>query len=153
MTDLLDSTIKKKTVHDGFSNIQDRVRHLFIDGLIVMISSALILALLDILFLEIRDTNRLALSIIVLIVYMIYYSTFEFYVGFTIGKLLNKTRVINIDDSKPTFQQILIRTLTRLIPFGFITILTPYKGALHDLFSKTRTIRIKKKKFVEVNEI
>lgn len=150
MTQLLDSTIKKKTIDDGFSNIQDRIRHFFIDGLIVMITSALILALLDIIFIEIRETNRLALGIIILIVYTIYYTSLEYFFGFTIGKFFNKTRVVTQDrEDKPTFSQILIRTITRTIPIGFVTIATPYKGALHDVLSKTITIRIKRKKFVE----
>lgn len=154
MSDLLDSTIKKKTVQDGFTNIQDRIRHLLIDGLIVMIISALIRTLVEITHLLTQEEIRMVgATAITLSVYILYYTTLEFYFGFTIGKLLNKTRVINLDESKPRFVQIVIRTLTRPIPIGFVTIATPYKAALNDLFSKTRTIRIKKKKFVEVNEV
>jgi uncharacterized RDD family membrane protein YckC len=155
LSDLLDSTVKKENVHDGFSNLQDRIRHIFIDGLIVLIVSALIRSLVEMgNFFETREIFKLAVIGIMLTTYSLYYSLLEFYFGFTIGKLLNKTRVVSLNTKgKPNFSQVLIRTLTRLIPIGFVTIVTPYRATVHDLFSKTRTIRIKKKYVIKVNEI
>lgn len=153
MNDLLDSSVKKKTVQDGFATIQDRVRHFYIDGLIVLITSVnVLLSLPDGRHSESLKLDNFTFTTILLIVYFLYYTLLEYFFGFTLGKLINKTRVVNLDSSKPSFIQILIRTSARLIPFGFITNLSPYGAALHDLFSKTRTIRFKKKYVVELDD-
>jgi uncharacterized RDD family membrane protein YckC len=48
---------------------------------------------------------------------MILYFVSEFYTGKTLGKLITGTKVISTEDDKPTAQQILYRTLSRIVPF------------------------------------
>jgi len=154
MLDLLDSTVKKATVNDGFCNMQDRIRHFFIDGLIVLIVSALIHALIEKAFVfHSGNSYNLTIILIRLGVYSLYYTLMEYFIGYTLGKLINKTRVVSLNNEKPTFSAISIRTITRLIPIGFVMIATPYRAFLHDILSKTRTMRIKKKNVIRVNEI
>ncbi len=154
MSELLDSTVKKVTVHDGFTNLQDRIRHFFIDGLIVLTLSLFIQKIVELgIGFESHERHSNTLVLIRLMTYMLYYSLMEYFLGYTLGKWLNKTRVVSINENKPTFGQILIRTITRLIPIGFLTIFSPYTAFLHDLLSQTRTMRIKKKKVLRVNEI
>ena len=71
-------------------------------------------------------------------IYCVYYFTFEYFAQATIGKLVRRTRVMTVDEKKPTALQVLTRMVSRLIPLGFILLYTPYKITLHDLFSKTR---------------
>lgn len=73
--------------------------------------------------------------------YFVYYFIFEFSFGQTIGKMITKTKVVS-DNSKlkPSFIQVLIRTLVRIIPIYFLSQFFIGKG-LHDLFSKTVLIK------------
>jgi uncharacterized RDD family membrane protein YckC len=154
MSDLLDSTVRKRTVQDGFANLMDRVRHFYVDGLIILIPSFVVLTFIrKPIYFRTQGNDNFYLLLIIVAIYILYYVLLEYFVGFTIGKFLNKTRIISLDETKPSFSQIVVRTFTRLIPFGILTVLSPYQAAVHDLFSKTRVIRIKKKFVVEVNEI
>lgn len=70
-----------------------------------------------------------------------YYIILESIFDKTIGKVIMKTSVISIKDyCKPTFVQILWRTLSRLIPFDPFSYLFK-SGGIHDLISKTEVIR------------
>lgn len=73
--------------------------------------------------------------------YFLYYLGFEFVLGKTVGKYFTGTRVVNESDlTHPTFIQILIRTICRIIPLYFITYFMTGKG-VHDHFSKTILIK------------
>lgn len=75
--------------------------------------------------------------------YFIYYLTFEYAFGKTVGKFITKTKVVSSENlTRPTFIQILIRTISRIIPFYFISYLMTGKG-MHDHFSKTILIKSK----------
>ena len=74
--------------------------------------------------------------------YYLYYFTFEFFGGQTIGKMITKTKVVSIKNGvKPSVLKILIRTLSRLIPIDFIFYLFQPNG-IHDLLSKTELKRV-----------
>ena len=79
-----------------------------------------------------------------IIVYFSYYLVLESLFSLTTGKFFNKVRVVTIEKEKPTFGQVLLRSIMRLIPFGFIIFYTPHNRALHDLLSNTWVGRIKK---------
>lgn len=73
--------------------------------------------------------------------YFLYYLGFEFAFGKTVGKFITQTKVVSSKDlTKPTFIQVLIRTLSRIIPFYFISYLMTGKG-IHDHFSNTILIK------------
>ncbi|OIQ19411.1 MAG: hypothetical protein BM549_10735 [Lacinutrix sp. MedPE-SW] len=77
------------------------------------------------------------LNYFMIALYYLYYLIFEYTTGQTIGKIITKTKVVNIDnDLKPSFSTILLRTLCRLIPFEIISYLFSVNG-LHDRLSKT----------------
>ena len=48
---------------------------------------------------------------------MLVYFLSELYTGKTLGKLITGTKVISTDDNNLTAQQILYRTLSRIVPF------------------------------------
>jgi uncharacterized RDD family membrane protein YckC len=69
-----------------------------------------------------------------------YYILSEFLFQRTLGKLLTKTKVVAKTGAKPTFGQILGRTLSRSIPFEYLSFLVSVNG-IHDRLSGTRVIR------------
>lgn len=73
----------------------------------------------------------------------IYYVICEAGFGKTLGKLATSTRVVNIHGEKPTFQQIFVRSLCRLIPFEPFSAFNSNKIMWHDSLSKTYLINEK----------
>ena len=77
-----------------------------------------------------------------ILLYYLYYFILELTIGQTIGKIVTKTRVVNIDNNgKPNFTRILIRTISRLIPIDFLSYLFSSNG-IHDILSKTELKKI-----------
>jgi uncharacterized RDD family membrane protein YckC len=75
--------------------------------------------------------------IITFLILFTYYILLEYKTNKTLGKLLTRTTILMIDGSKPTLKTIIIRTLSRLIPFN--TLITLFTGiSIHDRVSKTR---------------
>ncbi len=71
-----------------------------------------------------------------------YYLFAEYKFQKTIGKLLTKTKVVSLKGDKPSFTQIILRTLCRSIPFEYFSYLTTVEG-IHDRLSKTRVVKSK----------
>ena len=77
-----------------------------------------------------------------IIFYYFYYFIFELTTGQTIGKMITKTKVVDVKSgNNPDFLKILIRTASRLIPIDFISYLFSSKG-IHDILSKTELKRV-----------
>ncbi|MDG5490815.1 RDD family protein [Psychroserpens sp. SPM9] len=92
------------------------------------------------------------------IVLLIYYTTIETLTGRSIGKFVTNTKVVIYDGSKPSFHEILVRSLCRMIPFEAFSFLGEDGKGWHDSISKTFVVDIKKfeeKKvaFEELDEI
>jgi uncharacterized RDD family membrane protein YckC len=78
---------------------------------------------------------------------IIYFSTFLLYYGFmefkyqkTFAKFITKTKVVTLDGHRPNKGKILIRTLSRLIPFDYLSYFISNLG-IHDKLSKTCVIK------------
>ena len=75
---------------------------------------------------------------------LIYYIGCEFFFGFTVGKLITGTRVVNRQGKRPSFGQILGRTLSRWVPFAPLSFLgSNPEGGWHDRWSGTRVVRVR----------
>lgn len=86
--------------------------------------------------------ERKELKYFMILFYYLYYFIFELTTGQTIGKMITKTKVIDITTGKnPSFLKILTRTLSRLIPIDFLSYLFSSNG-IHDILSKTELRRI-----------
>jgi len=86
--------------------------------------------------------ERQNLKYLMILVYYLYYFILELTIGQTIGKMVTKTRVVNIDNGgKPNFTKIFIRTISRLIPIDFLSYLFSSNG-IHDILSKTELKKI-----------
>ena len=71
-----------------------------------------------------------------------YYSLQEYLFNTSIGKLIFKLKVVSaITNEKPTFSQILIRSLSRLLPIDIFFYLFKRPIGLHDIISKTLVIK------------
>lgn len=85
-----------------------------------------------------RDT----LKYIMILFYYLYYLSLEYFFGQTIGKMITKTKVIDVKTKKEaSFKSLLIRTLSRLIPIDFLSYFISSNG-IHDLLSKTALKKI-----------
>ncbi len=78
------------------------------------------------------------------IILIIYYTTIETLTGRSIGKYITKTKVVLKDGSKPTINEILIRSLCRIIPFEQFSFLGDLGKGWHDTLSKTFVVDIEK---------
>jgi len=69
-----------------------------------------------------------------------YFYGLENSIGQTVGKMITKTKVVNLDGDKPTTQQMLVRTFSRIIPLEPVLLI----GGkwLHDSLSKTRIVNL-----------
>ncbi|WP_426481730.1 RDD family protein [Chryseobacterium sp. R2ACT005] len=74
--------------------------------------------------------------------YCLYYFLMENYLdGRTIAKYITGTKVISTDGTKPTTQQIIYRSLSRIVPFDGLSFLGV--NGWHDSWSYTRVINVK----------
>lgn len=74
---------------------------------------------------------------------LIYYNFFEILFSITIGKLITNTVVVDRNGNKPQMDEILVRSICRLIPFEILSFLgLPGKG-WHDAISKTYVVKRK----------
>ncbi|MGA2406061.1 MAG: RDD family protein [Bacteroidales bacterium] len=85
------------------------------------------------------QNNRL----ITFILYFSYYFIFELLASTTIGKLITKTKVVDIKSlNRPSVIKILVRTLSRFIPLeGLSILLNDKKQIWHDQISGTTIIK------------
>ena len=68
---------------------------------------------------------------------LLYYIPLEYYTGRSLGKFLTGTYVVSTDGSKPTFKQIFLRSLARIVPFEPFSFLGKNSG-WHDKWTNTQ---------------
>lgn len=90
------------------------------------------------------ESGRLMEFIFGYIIILIYYTTIETLTGRSLGKYITKTKVVLYDGSKPTFNEILVRSLCRLIPLEGLSFLGEDGKGWHDSLSKTYVVDINK---------
>lgn len=85
-------------------------------------------------------TGPLVMIILLMASFLAYYISMEVIFQKTLGKFITKTKVVTINGEKPKEQEIVLRTLCRMIPFDHFSFLFSRNG-WHDQFSKTRVIK------------
>lgn len=83
------------------------------------------------------------LNIILLVVYLIYFIFLESINGRTVGKYFTNTKVVGANGNKPSFGNIIIRTLVRLTTIDALSFLSERPIGWHDSISKTEVIETK----------
>jgi uncharacterized RDD family membrane protein YckC len=77
------------------------------------------------------------------LIYFVYYFSFEVIYGQTVGKMITQTKVVSVSTlEKAGVWSILIRTFTRIFPLYFLSYFLTGKG-LHDHLSNTILIKTK----------
>jgi uncharacterized RDD family membrane protein YckC len=72
--------------------------------------------------------------------FAIYYIPFEHKYQKTLGKIITKTKVVNLEAEKPELGDIISRTFCRLVPFDRFSFFFTRNG-FHDAISKTKVIK------------
>jgi len=85
--------------------------------------------------------NSLLGALVSLGTMLCYYVGFEVLFGRTIGKLLTGTRVVTLSGARPRFGQVVIRSLSRMVPFEPFSCLSDPPVGWHDQWSGTRVVR------------
>jgi len=80
------------------------------------------------------------------ILLIVFYMFFEGFFAVTPGKLITGTKIVTESGKRPTFLNILNRTLCRFIPFEAFSFLSDSAIGWHDTISKTRVVKKEKRK-------
>ncbi|HEX9152408.1 MAG TPA: RDD family protein [Flavobacterium sp.] len=76
-----------------------------------------------------------------LVILFFYYGLTELYFSRSFAKYYTKTTVVKHDGSKPNMKSIIIRTVSRLIPFEPFSFLTGNSRGWHDTLSVTYVVK------------
>ncbi len=95
---------------------------------------------------SISDEGALSFLLLSVIIgyfnYIVYYTFCEFaFKGYTLGKLITRTKAIRDDGNPLTFRDAILRSLSRIVPFEPFSALG---GSLwHDRWTKTTVIKVR----------
>lgn len=92
---------------------------------------------------EIESVKDVVKYAFVSAIILVYYNFFEIFFAVTIGKLVTNTVVVDRNGEKPTTDEILVRSICRLIPFEILSFLSPPGKGWHDSISKTYVVKRK----------
>lgn len=120
-----------------------RLIHFVVDTATILLSATIAGYALSILSLGFLDGySDVIAPLLILALYFLYYIYLEYNYQTTLGKHLTKTKVVMADGQKPELNDIIIRTLCRLIPFDRFSFIFTSNG-FHDYLSKTTVIKNK----------
>ena len=130
------------------TSISKRFINYLIDAIAISMILFLLILILSIILIKINPESLKIITgeqkyfeyILFVISMFCYYYLFESINGKTIGKYLTKTKVVRLDGEKPKSKDILIRTLSRFIPFEPLSFLGENKMGWHDTISKTSVV-------------
>lgn len=134
-----------KTNRKSLARLKSRILNFSIDIFLVYILSFFLIKL----FLKVWKYISPEIELIIpinaffLFSFFVYYLLSEYFFKKTIGKLITRTSVVNIDGNVPSLIQILIRTIVRLL-FIFdmmLLVLKKQPERLHDLWSNTIVVK------------
>lgn len=121
-----------------------RLANYFIDYIAQIVLGGIIGGILGALFgyqAVIMLSDLLNKALFSLAIFFLYYMILEGTAGRTLGKLITGTKVVNISGEKPSLGQIIGRTLTRFIPFEFVTFFGSETHGLHDRWASTYVVK------------
>lgn len=113
-----------------------RLTHLYLDTIGFVLYTYVFIIIIEDLLLPFGD---LGAALLFVFLYLSYYCVFEFGLQATPAKLFTRCIVVREDGGKPSFKQILLRSIYRLFPIDPISFL--FFEGIHDRFSHTRVIR------------
>ena len=78
-----------------------------------------------------------------LVTFLTYYTLFEYFKCQTIGKMITKTYLVTVNNEKPKFTMVLLRSFLRLVPIDPLSYIFGFNYGIHDYYSKTKLIDVK----------
>ncbi len=137
----LNSTINERNFHiSQLANKSIRALNFIIDSVVIFILNYLVLLNFGSIN-PINKSNETIYNPTFILIFLAYYIVFEYFTGKTIGKFITKTTVLTDGGLKPTFINIVGRSLSRIIPFEPISCMISDKAhGWHDSLSKTIVI-------------
>jgi uncharacterized RDD family membrane protein YckC len=90
-----------------------------------------------------ENIDRLTDILVTSVLLVAYYTAMEGAFGFTLGKLITNTRVVDEYGQPPSFRKALLRSLCRLIPFNALSLLVSddeTRRGWHDSIPKTYVV-------------
>lgn len=90
---------------------------------------------------EIELISDMVKYAIVSVIILLYYNILEGFFSVTIGKLITNTVVVDRNGNKPSTDEILMRSICRLIPFEILSFLGMPGRGWHDAISKTYVVK------------
>ena len=95
--------------------------------------------------LDVDEKAAVAERLIGILTYLLYYIIMEnFFRGKTLGKLITKTRAVDQQGRHPGLKTVLLRSLSRIVPFEPFSFLTDDNSGWHDYWTHTMVIDEKK---------
>ncbi|MCF8296201.1 MAG: RDD family protein [Saprospiraceae bacterium] len=127
---------EKETITDAYrANGGKRFANLLIDSIIINFLYFGLLYVLDV------ASDYETLFLISYPMQLLYYWIMEYYYGKTIGKMVTKTKVVDINGNRPSSSMAFTRSICRFIPFNALSFLgTPPRG-WHDTIAKSFVVR------------
>jgi uncharacterized RDD family membrane protein YckC len=126
---------------------EQRLLNLMIDTVVVCALAFLLLMIASQVFFDWYDAmvNNSSITLVsmgYLIALMLYYTLMEAGTkGFTLGKLVSGSRAIGYEGKPVSWKEAFLRSLCRLIPFGFLAALYREWPVLHDKWTSTYVIK------------
>jgi uncharacterized RDD family membrane protein YckC len=128
--------LENNTVHSKI-----RFLNFLIDFTIIFVIYFMIIPNIETLLSLTNQTERAIYRITTLIIFIAtYYIVFEHKYQKTVGKIITKTKVVNLEGEKAELGDIISRTFCRLIPFDRFSFFFTRNG-FHDAISKTKVIK------------
>lgn len=136
---LLDSNLVTKERVDVDSNLAStgqRVGNFIIDMIAAYVLLFVLLGVMGLSFTELGQGESIVYE---LGTRLLYYLVLEAAFGKTLGKMITRTHVVDMNGDKPNLAIIIGRTLSRVIPFDALSFLSGRPG-WHDTISGTRVV-------------
>jgi uncharacterized RDD family membrane protein YckC len=135
---VLDQTNSKTEIYE-YASTGKRFANYIIDRIVLLILIFICGMLYAIAFPFSGEMSTLTSYLIGYSVLILYYTILESTTGKTIGKMITGTRVLNDDNSSPSFGTIFKRSLCRIIPFEAFSFLGGNNG-WHDTLTYTQVV-------------
>jgi uncharacterized RDD family membrane protein YckC len=134
---------KFEKIKDNTVSSKIRFLNFMIDFSIIFVTYFFIIPNIETLLSLTSQTERAIYRITTFIIFIVlYYMLLEHKYQKTIGKIITKTKVVNLEGEKALIGDIVSRTLCRLIPFDRVSFFFTRNG-FHDVISKTKVIKDK----------
>ncbi|WP_136669329.1 RDD family protein [Flavobacterium sp. H122] len=133
----------QKISHVDTNTVSSKIRfvNFLIDFVVIFVLYGLIIPNIETLLSLTSQAERGIYRIGTLIIFITsYYIFFESKYQKTLGKIITKTKVVNLQGEKPELGDIISRTFCRFIPFDRFSFFFTRNG-FHDAISKTKVIK------------